>query len=274
MMKKRIIIIVLLIAAVIPFAQTQLRADTLLVPSQHNTIEKAIAKASNGDTIIVGKGTYAPVHGRLIIDKSIILEAEASLDQKPIIKTNFSNWTGCAVQIAADNVIFAGFEVDNSAAGELSGYIVGDFNAKKDGWTVKYCDIHDGKNAIRAMGDNVTIEYCNLYNTSSDLINCENGNCFGLKVKYNQLHSENPTSKGKPAGVTYSCSSSSDNNVEISYNYCWASRTFIDFQNNGNGLAPSNKITVMHNTVDTGMEKKLNYSKNGQTMSIAWWADK
>ncbi len=255
------------------FIQPFLIASALLVPSEYNTIEGAIAAASDGDSIIVSLGTYTPEGGQLVIDKAITLEAESSLDKKPIIKTNFNGWTQCAIQIAADNVTLAGFEIDNSAAGNLSGYIVGDYNDKKNGWTVKYCDIHDGRNAIRVMGDNVTIEYCNLYNTSSDLINGEYGNCFGLTVKYNQLHSENPTSGGKPAGVTYSCSSTSGDDVEISYNYCWASRTFVDFQNNGSSLAPSNKIKVIHNTVDSGMEKTPEYSTKGQAMSIAWWAD-
>ena len=249
-----------------------LGAAELSVPTQYKTIEAALEAASNGDTIIVGSGTYTPANGKLVINKSITLEAEASLDEKPIIKTNCNSWTNCAIQIAADDVTLAGFEIDNSTAGKLTGYIVGDYNTKKNGWTIKYCDIHDGRNAIRPMGDNVTIEYCNLYNTSSDLINCEYGSCFGLKVKYNQLHSENTGSGGKPAGITYSCSASSGEDVEISNNYCWATRTFVDFQNSSNELAPQNRITITHNTVDYGMIKTPDYN-TGQSMSIAWWTD-
>jgi len=251
-------------------------AKTLEVPSQYPTIEAAISAAARGDRVLVDSGTYTPAGGRLVINKEINVLAEPSLDVKPVIVTNYAGWTDCAVQIAADNVRFEGFEVDNQAAGDLAGYIIGDYDNPMDGWAVRNCDVHDGRNAIRIVGDNVTIEYNHLHKTSSDLINCGYGDCFGLKVMHNWLHSDNPLSGGKPACLTYSCSSSKGDDVEISYNYCWASRTFVDFQNQGDGLAPANAITVRHNTVDFWMgdlPDPVTEDDAGQQMSIAWWAD-
>jgi len=125
------------------------------------------------------------------------------------------------------------------------------------------------------MGDQVTIESNHLYGTESDLINCGNGNCYGLKVTKNWLHSDNPESGGKPACLTYRCSSAAGADAEISYNYCWNSRTFVDFENDG-GHAPANRVIVAHNTVDFKMGEPpvLVVQKTpGQQMSIAWWTD-
>ena len=253
-------------------------ANTLQVPSAFPTIEAAIAAAGDGDTVLVDAGTYTPAGGRLIIEKKINILAAPSLETRPTILTNYAGWTDCAIQIAADDVRFEGFEVDNSAAGTLAGYIIGDYVDQQPGhddWAVRNCDVHDGANAIRAVGDGITIEYNDLHETSSDLINCEYGDCFGLKVSHNWLHSDHPTSTGKPAGITYACSSSRGANVEISYNYAWGSRTFIDFQSQGD-VVPSNTIFVHHNTVDFGLEDlpdPVGPDAEGQQMSIAWWTD-
>jgi len=251
-------------------------SNILLVPENYTTIEAAVNSAVTGDIILVNSGIYSPAGGRLIINKSITIEAEPSLSQMPIIKTNCNSWTNCAIQIDAPNVVIRGIEIDNSAAGNQVGYIVGDWGSPSDGWIIDDCSIHDGDNAIRVVGNNVTIENCNLYNTSSDLINCEYGNCFGLQVINNFLHSENPLSSGKPAGITYSCSNQPGADVNIAYNYCCNCRTFIDFQNSTDSLAPLNKINVFHNTVDFGMSKLpaiITNTTPGQLMSIAWWSD-
>ncbi len=249
---------------------------TINVPGDYSTIEAAVNAASNGDIINVAAGIYTPAGGRLIINKSITLQADPSSTTRPKINTNCRSWTSCAIQIASDNVIFQGFEVDNSAAdpSHLKFYIVGDYGNAKNGWTIRNCDIHNGRNCIRPVGNNVTIEYNNLHETESDLINAEYGNCYGLKVRYNWLHSHHSDLGGKPAGITYTCSSAPGADVEISYNYCWASRTFIDFQNSG-GLSPANKIIVAHNTVDYwigDLPVPIVGTENAQQMSIAWWS--
>lgn len=238
------------------------------------TIEKGIALVDSGGTVQVASGTYTPAGNRLVIDKAITVQAEPALAVRPKIVVNYGSWSNCAIQIAADGVVFDGFEVDNSARWSTSprGYLVGDYGSARNGWTVRNCDIHHARNAIRPIGNNVTIEYNDLHETESDLINCQYGSCFGLKVRHNWLHSHHQDMGGKPAGVTYNVSSSSGADVEISYNYVWACRTFIDFQHNG-GLGPANKILVAHNTVDYWIGDLMDPvgSENSQQMSIAWW---
>ena len=251
-------------------------AQTLLVPSQYPTIEGAITAAKNGDTIMVSAGTYTPASGRIIIDKSITLTADPALAIRPIIKTRCAEWSACAVQIAADNVNLSGFEIDNSAAGTLTGYIVGDYNTQKNSWTVNNCDIHNGRNALRIVGDNVVIQNNNLHETNSHLINCENGRCTGLKVLHNWLHSEHYTQGGKPAGIKLACYAVAGADIEISYNYCWASRTLVDMWA-ANNSSPAYKVTISHNTVDFWMgpvpTSVIDKGDEGQYWSVAWWAD-
>ena len=238
------------------------------------TIEKGITLVDAGGTVTVGAGTFTPAGGRLIINKSIIVQADPALTTKPKINTGYTSWTDCAIQIAAAAVVLQGFEIDNSAvdSSHLKGYIVGDYGSAKNGWTIRNNDIHNGRNAIRPVGNNVTIEQNNLHETASDLINCEYGTCYGLKVRYNWLHSHHADLGGKPAGLTYNVSSTPGADVEVIYNYAWANRTFVDFQTNG-GLAPANHILIAHNTVDFWMDNLPSplTTQNGEVMSIAWW---
>ena len=240
-----------------------------------NTVQGGIDAVAVAGTVNVREGTYTPAGGRVIVNKSITVQAEPGLTVRPKINTSYAGWTNCAIQIGADNVVFQGFEVDNRAAHAtgLRGYIVGDYGAARNGWVVRNCDIHNGRNAIRPVGNNVTIEYNNLHETESDLINAEYGNCYGLKVSHNWLHSHHSDLGGKPAGLTYNVSSTGGANVEVTYNYAWACRTFIDFQNNG-GLSPANHVLVAHNTVDFwigDLPDPVN-TQNGEQMSLAWWS--
>jgi hypothetical protein len=271
---KFLFIIALLFAATGAWAQT-----TRYVPCGTNTpcyatIQAAIDASTNGDIIEVDAGTYLiPAGTQLIINKQVTLRAKAGLTNKPWIRTNLLNWNQCNVNIAADNVVIDGFEIDNALYGTQAGYIVGDYGSAKNNWTVKNCNIHDGRNGIRPVGNYVTIEGNDIHGTNSDCINCEYGKCGGLKVTKNILHSEWIVSGGKPAGITYNCDATTVGNVEISYNYCYACRTFIDFQHNG-GTAPANNILIMHNTVDWKMEalpSPITGNEIAQQMSIAFW---
>ena len=241
------------------------------------TIQAAITASVNGDIIEVDAGTYLiPAGTQLIINKQVTLRAKAGLTTKPWIRTNLLHWSQCNVQIAADNVVIDGFEIDNALNGTQSGYVVGDYvngGTGKNNWTIKNCNIHDGRNGVRIQGNNITIESNDIHGTQSDCINGEYGKCGGLKVTKNILHSEWVVSGGKPAGITYNCDATAVGNVEISYNYCYACRTFVDFQHNG-GTAPANNITIMHNTVDWKMEalpSPVPAAAVAQQMSIAFW---
>ena len=237
----------------------------------YTTIHDAIAAASNGDTIEVDYGTYT-YNSQLSINKEVVMRAKAGLASKPVISIDYASYTSCGLQIAANNVIVDGFEIIGvkTTGGR---YLVGDYNSPRNNWTVRNCQIHDSDQGVRIVGDYVTIEDNEIYETLGDCIDCEYGTCGGLKVTRNWLHSENTNSGRKPAGITYNCDASTTGDVEISYNYCHSCRTFIDFQHNG-GTGPANNILIMHNTVDWNMgplPAVPSGSDIAQQMSIAFW---
>ncbi|MBN3035949.1 MAG: hypothetical protein JW861_10215 [Bacteroidales bacterium] len=237
----------------------------------YTTIHDAIAAASNGDTIEVDYGTYT-YSGQLAINKEVVLRAKPGLPTEPVISINYASYTSCGLQIAANNVIVDGFEIIGvkTTGGR---YLVGDYNSARNYWTIRNCRIHDSDQGVRIVGDNITIEDNEIYETLGDCIDCEYGTCGGLKVTRNRLHSENTNSGRKPAGITYNCDASTTGDVEISYNYCYSCRTFIDFQHNGD-TAPLNSILVIHNTVDWNMgplPPVPSGSDIAQQMSIAFW---
>ena len=247
------------------------------------SIEDAVADAVSGDTVTVHQGTYTPAGGRLILNKALVLRADPALgiagpgpQARPVINTLYTGWGDCAIQIGADGVVIDGLEITNASAGSLVGYIIGDYNSARNNWIVRNCDVHDGRNAIRPIGNEIIIEYNNLHETRSDLINAQYGNCYGLRVRNNWLHSHHSDLSDKPAGLTYTCSSSSPGawaDVEIVYNYCWACRTFVDFEK-GSGLAPANQILIAHNTCDYwigSLPDPPQSTDNAQQMSLAWW---
>ncbi len=244
-------------------------------------IESAVTDSVSGDVIQVYAGTYTPTGGRIILDKSITLQAHPSLgvsgphpQVRPKIMATYTSYTNCAIQIAANDCVVDGFEIEGVYGG--GHYILGDYGAAMNGWTVRNCDIHHARNCIRPVGNTITIECNDLHETESDLINAEYGACYGLTVTHNWLHSHHTNSGAKPAGITYNCSSTTPGawaDVDFSYNYCWASRTFVDFQNNG-GLSPANTVSISHNTVDWwigALPDPVQASDLAQQMSLAWW---
>jgi len=251
---------------------------TRYVPCGSNTpcyakIHEAIAASVNGDTINVDADTYA-YSTQLSINKEVILRARPGLATKPVISSTATSYTACLVQVAANNVIIDGFDITGNTVGGAR-YILGDYGSAKNNWTVKNCKIHHGDQGIRMVGNNITIEANEIYETRGDCINGEYGLCDGLKVTHNYLHSEHTDSGRKPAGITFNCDASATTDVEISYNYCHSCRTFIDFQHNG-GSAPANNILIMHNTVDWKLEvlpSPVPSSAIAQQMSIAFWAN-
>ena len=242
-------------------------------------IEDAIADAVAGDTIEVSLGTYHPP-GQLLIDKQLTLMADPELgvegpepQPRPEIVIDYFSYVDCGIKFDADGIIFDGFDVQGVYGSGR--YLVGDYGSPCDNWIIRNCDIHDTGHSITPSGSYGTIEKNNLHETRGDCINCQYGNCYGITVIGNWLHSHHTNSGKKPAGITYNCSSTNTDPVTISYNYCWACRTFVDFQNNG-GLAPAGNIVVAHNTVDWwigDLPAPPQETDLAQKMSIAWWTE-
>jgi len=241
-------------------------------------IEDAVADSVNGDVVEVAAGIYIPAGNRLVIDRQITVTADPALgvsgpgpQLRPEIIIDYFSYSNCGIQIAADNVIFDGFDVTGVYGSGR--YLVGDYGGPVNNWIVRNCDIHDTGHCIVPCGSNALIEYNNLHETRGDCINGEYGNCYGITIRHNWLHSHHTDSGSKPAGFTFNCSSTNTDPVEITYNYCWASRTFVDFQNNG-GTAPAGNILVAHNTVDWWIGDLPSPPQAGdlaQQMSVAWW---
>ncbi|MCX6268442.1 MAG: hypothetical protein NTW16_13955 [Bacteroidetes bacterium] len=124
------------------------------------TIQPAVNASANGDIIEVDAGTYVIAAGtQLIINKQITLRASEGFSSRPIITTSFSSWTGCAIQIAANNVVIDGFEITSSwPINKNPNYLVGDYYTTSHNWTVKNCNIHQGYRGIMANGNYITIQ--------------------------------------------------------------------------------------------------------------------
>jgi hypothetical protein len=240
----------------------------------YTTIQAAINASANGDTIEVSEGTY--IHTtQLNISKEVTLRSANSNTNRPVIRfTTYTSWSNCQMQVGAHNVVIDGFEIDGGGQASAR-YILGDWNSARNNWTVRNCKIYNGDNGLRIVGNSITIEDNDIGLTRGDCINGEYGLCGGLKVTRNILHAESNDWSRKPAGITYNVDATTVGDVEISYNYVYASRTFIDFQHNG-GTAPANNILIMHNTVDWRMEdlpSPVPAGAPGQQMSIAFWTN-
>ena len=130
-------------------------------------IPSGITASADGDIIEVNAGTYALGAVQLNINKSVSIKAKAGLSSKPKITTSYTSYSFCAVRIAANNVVFDGFEIDGSSAfttfpSSTSCYLIGDYNSGSnvgyDGWAVRNCYLHNGREGLRLSSDNnVTI---------------------------------------------------------------------------------------------------------------------
>jgi parallel beta-helix repeat protein len=79
-------------------------AETIIVPDDYSTIQKAINAATNGDTIFVSSGTY---YENVVLNKSLSLVAE---NENAIIDGGYSE-SEAVLSIQADNVSVVGFSM-------------------------------------------------------------------------------------------------------------------------------------------------------------------
>jgi len=118
---------------------------TLTVPNEYSTIQQAINAASDGDTILVRKGTY---NEQLTIDKQIILRSEDKTGT--VIATSKS---GAIILVSHDNVEITGFTVRHDGAGR--GYPYWGWSSGKAAihlLNVEHCNIHGNQIVSRGCG--------------------------------------------------------------------------------------------------------------------------
>ena len=137
------------------------------------TLSKAVSSISNGDTVIVDKGTYKE---KITISTANVTFQNAP-GELPIIDGDEvipdSEW-GALVRITANGVTFDGFEVRES--GGIGIDIQG---AGADNVTVKNCEVHETyRHALKIVNgaDNVLIEDCDIHHGAKKKVIDASGN--------------------------------------------------------------------------------------------------
>jgi hypothetical protein len=106
-------------------------SNTIVVPDDYPTIASAIGAATDGDTILVRKGTYDyPQNQTLAINKTISLIGEGAEDTllrlhplyyEVFILGQSCGWTWVdSAQISAENVVFSGFTIESDGGAFLA----------------------------------------------------------------------------------------------------------------------------------------------------------
>ena len=99
--------------------------DGLKAVTYFSSFQTAIDAASGGETILALAGTFTE---RFTVDKALTIESDGDMTDTFID----GNAGGTVVTITSDNVIFDGFTVQNSGAGNVAGIVV---------TQAEYCDI-------------------------------------------------------------------------------------------------------------------------------------
>jgi len=109
-----ILVMILLIGIVFPLVsgENTVSLNTIIVPDDYSTIQKAISNANSGDTIYVRAGTY---YENLIVDKSVTLEGE---NRDTTIIDGGGN--GDVIRVAADYITITGFTITNSGNNKIT----------------------------------------------------------------------------------------------------------------------------------------------------------
>ncbi|NJP99583.1 hypothetical protein [Streptomyces zingiberis] len=160
----------------------------------YTTISAAITAASAGDTITVGPGTY---NEQITIDKSLTVRgAQAGVDPSPTGRPGGESTISStyAVTIAANNVVFTGFEV------------------------------RDFRQGVRSTGtwSNIEISYNWIHEptTTTDLLGIllEPALLTGVTITHNIVHTEETGDSLAAIGISSSGPTPEIDDLEISYN--------------------------------------------------------
>jgi len=152
------LLIMIFLAASIPTLPIKVNADpaTIVVPDDARTITAALQHASDGDTILVKKGTYQ--EQQLIINKTISLISEDPDNTKIVLTPPvgpygpLGTWgIDYTVKIGANNVTLSGFTI--TASGDRPVLLGNGGNVVATGNETRITDniIETG---ITAIGDN------------------------------------------------------------------------------------------------------------------------
>ena len=162
------------------------RANTITVPDDYPTIQVAIARATDGDTVFVKNGVYYTSDNNLIIiDKTISLIGEDP--EKTIITGLFTPYIAStpAIRVAAPNVTISGFTITNCRiAIAIANYYEESFPS---GCKIIYNNIVNNSEGIRPLRSDLLIYGNNITNNQQGITgwNTENIIISGNNIAHN-----------------------------------------------------------------------------------------
>lgn len=281
-MKKTVLILstTLFLLALLFTAQNKIKVEaspeTLHVPTQYPTIQKAINQAKPGDTVFVHSGTYAE---HIIVNKTISLIGE---DRETTIIDG--QGTGSPINITSSNVYLKGFTVKGGTGLFCSGIFIGHSNTN---YIInnKVTDNYDGiclrLSSHNVISDNVVFSNTNdgisLYGPSTNNTISTNtifsNNNFGIS-SYNSNNNfilDNVIFFQGVSGITFSASRNNIVSKNIIKNNYYGVFFYI-FANNNTVLGNS----ILFNNVGTYIsdsEKNILFHNNFNN-TLQAWADK
>ena len=215
---KSTIILLLVFSFVLAFSKgftAKAEAKTIIVPDDYQTITDAIGNATEGDTILVKKGTYeGPINQTLAINKTLSLIGEDAKNTKislhpPLVPYTIFTQTfwgySNPIKIEANNVKLIGFTItsDGGSISTVGNTLQITGNVMSMGVSVtgnKTQIINNTMPSVNLSGSNQTIANNTISGSSDFLVSCVGS--------YNTITSNNVSGSG--GGI---CTSGSHNVV-------------------------------------------------------------
>jgi len=178
------------------------------------TIERGMALAQPGDTVLVRVGMYMRTTPLGLGKGNIVLKAYPG----ELVTLNFSGMTsGNGVNFGADGVVFEGFEVTNAPEEGVAGWFTNNIVIREN--HVHHCGLVlvGGKyqNGVTAYGDNVLIEQNHIHDTGSHNMYIY-GN--GITVRNNLIYRTIAPADRGSYGIQVGTTGANCTNITIAHN--------------------------------------------------------
>lgn len=239
----------ILVIALLLFSTTTAWAKTITVCSSCSvkTIQEGIAKASEGDTVLVKKGIYKEVN--IIINKSIVLLGED-------LPTIDGEDRGEIIKIVADNVTVDGFKIINVGTSYTSDYAAIRV-IKKNGFLIQNLELEklffgiylEKSNNGKVLNNKIKGDAVNEYNSGNGI---QLWYCKGVEVSGNNVQNVRDGIYLEFSDNVKISHNISKNNLRYGLHFMFSNNDIYEyntFENNGAGVAVmfSKFINMNHN---------------------------